>query len=83
MDRALPSMGFSRHEYWSGLPFLSPGDLLDPGTELMSLTSPASAGGFFTTSTAWEPRKSHWACIKQAFVSAFISLYKLVQWVQN
>ena len=25
------SMGFSRHEYWSGLPFPSPGDLLDPG----------------------------------------------------
>ena len=28
-----PSMGFSRQEYWSGLPFPSPGDLLDPGTE--------------------------------------------------
>ena len=27
-------MGFSRQEYWSGLPFLSPGDLLDPGIEL-------------------------------------------------
>ena len=27
---APPSMGFSRQEYWSGLPFLSPGDLLDP-----------------------------------------------------
>ena len=27
------SMGFSRQEYWSGLPFPSPGDLLDPGTE--------------------------------------------------
>ena len=26
-------MGFSRQEYWSGLPFLSPGDLLDPGIE--------------------------------------------------
>ena len=26
-----PSMGFSRQEYWSGLPFPSPGDLLDPG----------------------------------------------------
>ena len=25
-----PSMGFSRHEYWSGLPFPSPGDLPDP-----------------------------------------------------
>ena len=27
------SMGFSRQEYWSGLPFSSPGDLLDPGIE--------------------------------------------------
>ena len=27
------SMGFSREEYWSGLPFLSPGDLPDPGIE--------------------------------------------------
>ena len=26
-------MGFSRQEYWSGLPFLSPGDLPDPGIE--------------------------------------------------
>ena len=31
-------MGFSRHEYWSGSPFPSPGDLLDPGIELGSPT---------------------------------------------
>ena len=31
--KAFPSMGFSRQEYWSGLPFPSPGDLLDPGIE--------------------------------------------------
>ena len=31
--QAPPSMGFSRHEYWSGLPFLSPGDLPDPEIE--------------------------------------------------
>ena len=30
-------MGFSRQEYWSGLPFPSPGDLPDPGTEPRSL----------------------------------------------
>ena len=40
------SMGFSREEYWSGLPFPSPGDLPDPGIEP---GSPALAGGFFTT----------------------------------
>ena len=31
--QALPSMGFSRQEYWSGLPFPSPGDLPNPGIE--------------------------------------------------
>ena len=35
--QASPSMGFSRQEYWSGLPFPSPGDLPDPGIELGSL----------------------------------------------
>ena len=39
------SMGFSRQEYWSGLPFLPPENL----PELTSLMSPALAGGFFTT----------------------------------
>ena len=32
-----PSMGFSRQEYWSGLPFPPPGDLPDPGIEPRSL----------------------------------------------
>ena len=50
------SVGFSRQEYWSGLPFTSPGDLPDPVIEPMSLTSPALAGGFITTSTTWEAR---------------------------
>ena len=45
------SMGFSRQEYWSGLPCSSPGDLPNPGTEPGSLVSPALAGVFFTTST--------------------------------
>ena len=44
------SMGFPRQEYWSGLPFSSPGDLPHPGIEPTSLTSPALADGFFTTS---------------------------------
>ena len=35
--QAPPSMGFSRQEYWSGLPFPAPGDLPDPGIELQSL----------------------------------------------
>ena len=40
------SLGFSRQEYWSGLPFLSPEDLPEPGIKPVS---PALAGGFFTT----------------------------------
>ena len=47
-------MEFSRQEYWSGLPSLPPGDLSDPGMEPASLMSPASAGGFFTTTTTLE-----------------------------
>ena len=43
------SMGFSRQEYWSGLPFSTPRDLPDPETEFTSLASPAMASGFFTT----------------------------------
>ena len=39
------SLGFSRQEYWSGLPFPSPGDLPDPGIKPLS---PALAGRFFT-----------------------------------
>ena len=38
--QAPPSLGFSRQEYWSGLPFPSPGDLLDPGIEFRSPALP-------------------------------------------
>ena len=48
------SMGFSRQEYWGGLPFPPPGNLPDPGTEPSSLTSSALASRFFITSTTWE-----------------------------
>ena len=34
--QAPPSLGFSRQEYWNGLPFPSPGDLPDPGIEAVS-----------------------------------------------
>ena len=42
------SMGFSRQEYWSGVPFPPPGDLPDPGIKSLYLASPVLAGGFFT-----------------------------------
>ena len=51
-------MGFSRQEYWIGLPCTPPGDLPDWWIEPESLTSPALAGGFFTTSATWE---AYWA----------------------
>ena len=46
------SMGFPRQEYWSGLPFPSPGDLPDPG---IKLASPALAGRLFTTGPPGKP----------------------------
>ena len=49
------SMRFSRQEYWSRLPFPSPGDIPDPGIKPMSPASPASAGGFFTTESPRKP----------------------------
>ena len=48
------SMGFSRQEYWSGLPYPSPGALPDSGIKSASLMSPALAGGFFATSATWK-----------------------------
>ena len=45
---------FSRQEYRSRLLFPPPGNFPYPGTERVSLESPALAGGFFTTSATWE-----------------------------
>jgi len=73
MDGGLPgslSVGFSRQECWSGLPFSTPEDLPDPGIKLVSLVSPVFASRFFTTAATWEaykckmgnhetPRKKH------------------------
>ena len=43
------SMGFSQQEYWSGLPFLPPGNFPNPAIESVSLLSLALAGRFFIT----------------------------------
>ena len=51
------SMGFPRQEYWSGLPFPSPGDLLNPEIES---ASPAWSSRFFTA----EPHGSPYQYIK-------------------
>ena len=49
--RAPLSMGYSR-QYWSGVPFPSPGYFSNPGIEPVS---PALAGGFFTTESPGKP----------------------------
>ena len=48
------SMGFPRQEYWSGLPFPSPGDLPDPWTKPKS---PTVVGGFFTPELSGKPTR--------------------------
>ena len=48
------SMGFSKQECWIGLSYPLPGEFPYSGIEPMLLTSPALAGGFFTTSATWE-----------------------------
>ena len=70
MDCSLPGSsihGNSQQEYWSGLPFHSPGDLPDPRIEPASLASPALTGGFFTTEP---PGKSTPICqnLKKKFI---------------
>ena len=65
------SMGFSRQEYWRGLPFPSLGDLPDPGIKPVS---PALAGEFFTSEllrklcvlNAGEQRKT-WLLLSRGF----------------
>ena len=47
------SLGFPRQDYWSGLPFPSPGHLPDPG---IIPASPALAGGVFTTEPPGKPK---------------------------
>ena len=54
--QAVLSMGFSRQERWSGLPFPSPRDLPDPGTEPKSPAPPALAGGLLTTKPPGKPQ---------------------------
>ena len=53
------SLGFSRQEYWSGLPCIPPRYLAGLEIKPTSLKIPALAGGFFITSTTWEACKIH------------------------
>ena len=65
--------GFSRQEYWSGLPCPPPGDLSDPG---MEPASPALADGFFTTEPPGKPTSTH--TILQVF--SIILLLGILWW---
>ena len=56
--------GFSRQEYWSGLPCPLLGDLPNPAVKPASLMSPVLPGGFFTTSTTWEAHSNRYVYIK-------------------
>ena len=53
------SMGLSRQEYCSGLPFPPPGDLPNPGIKPTSLLSPALTGGFFMAEPSGKPKPVH------------------------
>ena len=69
------SMGFSRQEYWSGLPCPPPGDLPDPGIEYTSLMSPALAGGLLAGSLPLaSPQQSYLTGLK------FLLLHSLFLW---
>ena len=68
-------MGFPRQEYWSGLPFSSPGDLPDPRIEPMSLVSPALAGGFFIAESPGNPKCAYTPILQYIFV--YLSVKKI------
>ena len=53
-------MRLSWQEYWSGLPFPTPGDLPEPGVKLASPVAPALAGRFFTTAAAAAKSLQSW-----------------------
>ena len=69
------SMGFSRQEYWSGLPCPPSEDLPDPGIEPASLQSPALAGRFFTICATWEAPSQVLIVANRAIAALNISIF--------
>ena len=60
------STGFSRQEYWNGLPFFPPGDIPDPGIKPRSPSSPALASRFFYHCPNWKaPTRAYYLAIKK------------------
>ena len=77
------SMGFSRQEYWSELPCPPPGDFPDSGIEPVSLTSPALAGGFFTTEPLGKPSTTlafHIPCLSSGMLRGHGSVLEQRCW---
>ena len=78
-------MEIFRQEYWSGLPFPTPGELPDPGTKPVSLASSALASGFFTTEPLKKPKKKNstiliskgeqWVVLKKGLPGISMSRY--------
>ena len=84
VHQASLSMGFSRQEYWSGLPFPPSRDLLDPGIKPLSPASPALAGKFFTTSAIWVAHNKEWqlqySCLENPMDRGTMSLVGYSPW---
>ena len=71
------SMGFSRQEYWSGLPYTPPGDLPDLGIELRTPPSPELAGRFFNTEPPRKPIHT-WGHFKNTDRSSLVG-----EWIRS
>ena len=56
-------MEFSRQEYYNGVPFPTPGDLLEPGIESTSLESPSLTDRFFTISATWAVHSTYYSVL--------------------
>ena len=76
------SMGFSRQEYWRGLPFSTPGDLPNLEVEPACHMSPALAGRFFTPSATWEAPLKEVEVYQTSFRIVPVSLSQIISFIQ-
>ena len=85
VDQAPPSTGFPRQEYWSGLPFPSPGDLPHPGIEPRSPGSPMLVSEFFTTVppvvnfSATKNKRTNYCCVTTGMSLKTLMLHERTQ----
>ena len=76
-------IGFSRQEYWSGLPIPSPGNLPNPGIKPESSVAPALAGGFFITEPPGKPLGMCIQLLMPLKYSPQVVVYRYVQNMDN